>query len=118
MQTLQKLMYGLSEVYIILLVILWEIMLLAVFLTFDGFTSDSLNWALRFSFALVTIIVNSQVMFLALSVNIVLPFVTASMFCYPCAIMLCFRVKSNEVNDDDVIQDDNVTTRGISIRTK
>ena len=97
----RKVLYGLTELHILLLLFFYQIVMVAALFVFDGFDTDAKNIAVRVLFGLVMIVVNSHAFVMAIFSNFVLLLLGIGMLFYPIFIMICCTQQLKDEGDED-----------------
>ena len=98
----KKVLYGLSDARIIVLLLIWVALVCMVLFTFDAFENPIYDSLALGSFAVVAAVSNYQLVALVVTMVVTTPVLAVGMAVYPVSMMICFWKKPTIDPEDDV----------------
>ena len=102
LSTSKKVLYGLSDARIIVLLLIWVALVCMVLFTFDAFENPIYDSLALGSFAVVAAVSNYQLVALVVTMVVTTPVLAVGMAVYPVSMMICFWKKPTIDPEDDV----------------
>ncbi len=97
----KRILYGLTEVHVLSLLFIWEVLIALVWILFNGMSTTVALWTIKMLFVVLSVIVNGHVLLLALTMNTMLPIAIVGFISYPFCVSFCFKKFNPEEEQEE-----------------